>query len=92
MITCKECRYWAESSDDDDDRIMHPEDPDTYEPMALPFSVKKCTSENITLFERNPDSAGVSLCDGSDYRAQMYTGPDFGCVNGAPLEAQNVIT
>ena len=81
MKTCKTCIYWVDT-DDDFDSIMHPWDYDTdSKKMDMPFEVRECTSRNITLFERNPDPQGVSLCDGSDYRANMYTGPDYGCVN-----------
>jgi hypothetical protein len=84
IIKCKDCKYWGsrERSSDDEDEIVNPIDPDTYERMEMPFEVKICGSLNITLFERNPNSNGVSLRDGSDYDCTMYTGEDFGCVNG----------
>jgi hypothetical protein len=84
MILCKDCIYWIDDKPDYD-RIMHPEDMDTGEYMKMPFEIKKCKCSNITLFERNPNDNGVSLCDGSDYRAVMYTGPNFGCVNGIKI-------
>jgi hypothetical protein len=80
-MQCKECKYWVDDKTDYD-KIMHPEDYDTGEEMKMPFEVRKCKHPNITLFERNPDPKGVSLCDGSDYRAVMYAGPEYGCVNG----------
>jgi hypothetical protein len=80
---CKECQFWGYDPDkyNGDDDITDPIDEDTFEPKAMPFKVRLCNSPNIVLFERNPNSNGVSLCDGSNYRAKMYTGEDFGCVN-----------
>ena len=80
MIECKSCRYWIDNKEWD--AIMHPMDYDTDEEMRMPFEVRKCTHPSITLFERNPDPRGVSLTDGSMYHAAMYTGPEYGCVNG----------
>ena len=76
---CKDCEYWVD--DDDTDLIMHPIDPHTRNKIRMLFDVRKCNHPSIMLFERNPNPAGVSLCDGEDYRAEMYTGPMFGCVN-----------
>jgi hypothetical protein len=78
-MKCKDCKHWEDG--DEYDLIMHPLDPDTYNFMEMPFKVFECKNPNITLFERNPNSNGVSLCDGSDYKAKMYTGEDFGCIN-----------
>jgi len=89
MKTCKSCIYWVDPQDSYDE-IIHPWDHDTEsQKMDMPFEVKKCTSDNITLFERNPDSKGVSLCDGSNYRATMYTGQDYGCVNHRAKNERN---
>ena len=82
MKTCKDCAFWR--IDDRTDRITNPIDEDTYEEKEMPFEVRKCLNDDITLFERNPSPRGVSLCDGSQYYAAMYTGPDFGCVNFKP--------
>lgn len=86
MAHCIDCKYWHKADKDCNDGITNPVDPDTYEPMEMPFQVLPCNHPNITLFERNPDPRGVSLVDGSDYYAQMYTGPMFGCVNFVPHE------
>ena len=83
MIKCKECKYWKKPNEYDE--IATPIDQDTYKPMVLPFEVRICESENITLFERNPNSNGVSLRDGSDFHCAMYTGEDYGCINGCRL-------
>jgi hypothetical protein len=77
---CKTCKNWCITSNSSRDGIAQPEDPDTCEEAQMPFEVRECCSDNITLFERNPNSNGISLKDGSDYHAVMYTGEDFGCV------------
>jgi hypothetical protein len=77
---CKTCEHWCRTSDDRWDGIANPYDPDTMDYAVMPFEVRQCTSPNIVYFERNPNSNGISLKDGSDYRAVMYTGEDFGCV------------
>jgi hypothetical protein len=79
-MKCKECKFWEEVKDEYDP-IASPEDEDGGL-KKMPFEVRICKSPNITLFERNPNPNGVSLCDGSDYMATMYTGPEFGCING----------
>ena len=77
-MICKDCRWWTDA---DYSHICHPDDFDTGEEMEMPFQVCECKHPNITLFERNPDIRGISLCDGSNYHATMYTGEQFGCVN-----------
>ena len=83
MNKCKTCKHWIAPGNDDFQAgyICHPVDPDTYEPMAMPFEVRMCESPKIVFFERSPDSTGISLIDGSEYYASMLTGEDFGCVN-----------
>ncbi len=85
MIFCKDCLFWIDD-ESDTNYIMHPFDEDTFKEKKMPFLVKRCNCSNITLFERNPNIDGVSLCDGSNYRAAMYTGENFGCVNGKEKE------
>lgn len=79
MEYCRDCFHWAKEQGNSG--IIKPIDPDTLEYMEMPFMVGRCDHPGITLFERNPDPAGVSLCDGSQYMAEMYTGEKFGCVN-----------
>jgi hypothetical protein len=84
MNRCRNCKYWQIPEGCNgyvSDSIYNPIDPDTFESMKMPFEVRECKSGNITLFERNPNPKGVSLQDGSDYFATMYTGPLYGCVN-----------
>ena len=77
MNTCKDCRHWQA---DDYDRVAKPIDYETGEEMEVPFEVRRCKSTELMEFERPQHSNQAAVCDGSDYRAVLITGPDFGCV------------
>lgn len=81
MIRCKECIFWKMPDNNIYDPIARPEDEDGGLKI-MPFDVRICKSPNQTLFERNPNINGISLNDGSEYSAVLYTGQEFGCVNG----------
>ena len=81
-MKCKSCKWWYNDSKiyicaD----IIAPLDPDTFEPMILPFEVNCCNCPKITFFERPVESDGATVVDGSQYRANLITAPDFGCVH-----------
>ena len=76
MKTCKTCKHWT-----GDDHRTSPEDPDTYEPMDMPWPVRYCEHPRLMRFERPVDPDQASCMDGSYYIAKLATGPDFGCVN-----------
>lgn len=82
MHKCKTCAHWkvdnkgALNADD----IQAPVDPDTFEPMQMPFEVRRCTTDNIMYFERNPNPNGISVTDASNYFVAIFTGEEFGCV------------
>ncbi len=79
MGTCKTCKHWVMPNDME--RICAPEDPDTYEPMEMPFQVRQCTHPVLVFSERPLEPNGFALCDGSGYWAGLYTAEGFGCVN-----------
>lgn len=85
MPRCSTCKHWRLLDDGQDwipnADIVRPLDEDTYEPKAMPFEVRFCKSPKLHRLERptSPDACGV--VDGSMYRADFYSGPDFGCVN-----------
>lgn len=83
MNKCKTCKWWKLPDDNDyhGSDICEPTDPDTCKPMKLDFEVKECTSPLLTRFERTVNNNGVSLMDGSQYKSDMYTAENFGCVN-----------
>lgn len=62
------------------DEICHPTDPDTYEPMVMPFAVKLCRHPKQTFAERPVEADGFGVVDGSEYYARLITAEDFGCV------------
>lgn len=78
MNTCQTCKRWTISADD---HISTPIDPDTWEPMEMPFRVGRCASPFLIEFERPITPIGASVCDGSEYMARLYTAENFGCLN-----------
>lgn len=89
MNRCKTCKHWQKNDRDyRDDDIFKPFDPDTFEPMELTFEVRYCKSPHVLFYERPIETKQVCMVDGSNYRAELITGPDFGCVNheAAPNE------
>ena len=83
MQTCETCKYWT--GRDKCDRVTDPEDPDTWEPMAMPWLVRYCEHPRLMQFERPIERDQASCVDGSNYRARLACGPDFGCVHYAEM-------
>lgn len=83
MKLCKTCMHWkykeTSYSSYQNDEICSPVDSDCT-PMIMPFKVNMCSNPKQVLFERPVLINGFALCDGSDYRAKMYTAEEFGCV------------
>ena len=82
MIKCKDCKFWIVPEDAFYDEILEPTDEDTCEPKEMPFKVKVCGCPEILTFERPVKENQATVVDGSHYKATLYTGPEFGCVNG----------
>ena len=82
METCKTCKHWLFSGVEygPERDLCAPVDPDTYEPMAMPFEVRACKHPALTFCERPVEANGFGVADGSEYMAILVTGPDFGCV------------
>jgi hypothetical protein len=80
MKTCETCRYWT-GRDGYEGSLTDPCDPDTYEPMPMPFEVRYCEHPRLMKFERPVERDQASCVDGSGYRAKLACGPDFGCVH-----------
>lgn len=86
MTTCKTCRYWQGATNYRDgtpreDHIITPIDPDTWQPMVMPFEVRLCKSPKLMVFERPIEIDMASVCDGSEYRAVLYTAEAYGCIH-----------
>ena len=79
--TCRTCKHWTVNGPiGDDDPIITPIDPDTYEPMKIGFEVRICNHPRLLFCERPLESDGFAVADGSEYMANLYTAQDFGCV------------
>lgn len=79
MKRCISCRHWI-ATDPEEDWILHPVDTDTWKRMELPFEVRECQHPAQTFCERPVERNGFGVADGSEYKARLFTGPDFGCV------------
>lgn len=86
--SCKTCRHWKQAGNTWDDGSEHldnwneitmPVDPDTYQPMEMPFEVRQCRNPKLLFCERPLESDGYAVADGSQYMARLYTAEDFGC-------------
>lgn len=86
--TCSACRWWVLDKDDSYNSLISPYDPVTYKQeedeakIAEKWGhmVKRCRSPKVTFYER-PVKDGATVCDGSEYMAELLTGPDFGCIH-----------
>ena len=77
---CAECKHWNIHKDDHGyEGILFDIDPITYENVGEP-KAKYCKSPKISFYE-TPCFGGASVVDGSQYKAELITSPDFGCVN-----------
>lgn len=89
MSRCSTCKHWrAPEHDGHTELVCSPIDTDgDWLPMPMPFEVRRCASPKLQMFERplTPDAA--SVVDGSNYRAALVTGPDFGCVHHEAADA-----
>lgn len=78
MSRCGTCAYWKLVDYGGlGSAIVNPVDPDTWEPMVLPY---------LLFSERPLKSSDACLVDGSGYAAELITGPEFGCSQHTPLE------
>jgi hypothetical protein len=62
--TCKTCKFWTtEEGNNYPVNVMVPIDPDTWEPMEMPWEVRRCECPRIRFFERpvERDEAAVKL-------------------------------
>jgi hypothetical protein len=92
---CRDCRYWAPITDHGVDggggegRVMFPpqsgenwwdvdRDEASIKARGLHL-VRRCTSPDVLFYQR-PARNGAAIFDGSEYRASLFTGEDFGCV------------
>jgi len=85
---CSTCRWWVLDKNDRYDTLISPADPvtheqeDTEDAIAAKWghAVRRCRCPKISFYQR-PDRDGATVCDGSEYMADLLTGPDFGCIH-----------
>lgn len=84
--TCKTCKHWDRHKFRENGRypdyIAHPHDDAI---MTMPFSVFRCVHPAKTFCERPVEINGFGTEDGSNYRAELYTAEEFGCVRWESL-------
>ena len=91
--SCLTCRFWMLDEQDCYEGLISPRDPVDYsqidpteeggeEKVAAKWghAVRRCKSPKVTFYQR-PEKDGATVIDGSEYMAQLLTGPDFGCVH-----------
>jgi hypothetical protein len=78
---CNTCRHWKVDTDSvTSTELCNPTDPDTFEPMVMPFEVRECLHPKLQFCERPITVDGFAVADGSTYYAGLFTAQDFGCV------------
>ena len=80
--SCKSCRWWTPNKEDEwcYDGIIKPENDDG-ELMPVEFEVRRCKSPHLLFYERPVNRTDACVVDGSEYKAELITGPDYGCPN-----------
>lgn len=55
--------------------------PPNYDEVPAPFETRYCRSPKLFFYERPLTASHAAIVDGSRYRAELITGPEFGCAN-----------
>ena len=90
-MKCKDCKHWKMPPDNEywgAYELAMPQIPPDYEHIKdekeqrelFGYAIKYCRSPKLLFYQR-PDKDGACVADGSQYRACMITGEDFGCTN-----------
>jgi hypothetical protein len=80
MKQCKTCKHWTAVDKNEWNEICNPYDPDTFESMEMPFEVRRCEHPKLLFCERPVEINGFATMDGSEYKADLYTAEEYGCV------------
>ena len=100
MNTCSTCRHWkalceGDVTDGSDEpkmwsRGVQPITDGSDDPRLWEHGVPQmvCDGPHLKKFVQ-PDANGVSVMDGSYYRAIMHTGKDFGCLHHSSLSTES---
>ena len=90
METCSTCKHWRR---EDQDKYNYLEITMGYRPgggydyvedeqeaiKVWGYRVRRCTHPKLLFYER-PESNAATVVDGSQYKAKLFTGEQFGCV------------
>jgi hypothetical protein len=84
---CLTCKWWQLDEDSRYSRVIFPPDPATYEQeedeeknaTKWGHRVRQCKHPKVLFYQR-PERDGAAVCDGSEYRAELLTAENFGCV------------
>jgi len=90
MPRCATCKHWQEP-EEKWDSILYPYHPvtldrvETEDEAAKLFGhrVRYCKHPKVEFYQR-PQIDGACVVDGSEYRAELITGEQFGCVLHEP--------
>ena len=83
---CATCKHWQEPNEKYD-LILYPFHPGTCERTkteeeaanVFGHRVRYCRNPKVEFYQR-PKIDGAAVVDGSEYRAELITGEEFGCV------------
>lgn len=93
MNRCKTCKHWGAPHGAirfPPKPMTEPIDPDTHEPMQMPYAAKQCGLPSQGRFEYPSEKDGFALSDASEYYAVLVTAEDFGCVRHLPIDEGNL--
>lgn len=96
-MNCKNCKHWLLPSEDeswgnddvafsvwsDEDR-WHVRMTEEKQRELHGHATRYCKSPKLLFYER-PENGGATVCDGSQYMANLITSENFGCVNFEPI-------
>lgn len=87
MNTCSTCRHWQFDSTRYNTIVMPYKPNDSWEQCETEeeavaqrgYRVRYCKAPGVVFYQQ-PAVNGAALCDGSEYKAYLITGEQFGCV------------
>lgn len=87
-LNCATCVHWRLRESDYDNYLLFPPNPanddlperdEAANARVWGHRVRRCRSPGVTFYER-PSAIHASVMDGSQHRASLLTGEDFGCL------------
>lgn len=83
---CQTCKWWRRPSHHGygvvhelgEAHEVYVKERDEYVERKAEYTVRQCQHPGLRFCE-TPEANGAAVCDGSEYWAGLFTGPDFGC-------------